>query len=66
MSCSTELEREFWQIRFPWKADIGQSADFLGHRVGSFYAFILNRAPSVRLTLVARSNYEAVKANVSL
>jgi hypothetical protein len=35
-------------------------------RIGSFYAFILNRAPTVRLTLVARSNYEAVKANVSL
>ncbi|PMD21605.1 2-dehydropantoate 2-reductase [Hyaloscypha hepaticicola] len=31
--------------------------------IGSFYAFILNRSPSVRLTLVARSNYEAVKAN---
>lgn len=31
--------------------------------IGSFYAFILNRVPSVRLTLVARSNYEAVKAN---
>ncbi|KAE9364575.1 2-dehydropantoate 2-reductase [Stipitochalara longipes BDJ] len=31
--------------------------------IGSFYAFILNRAPDVRLTVIARSNYEAIKAN---
>ncbi|KAK2001947.1 2-dehydropantoate 2-reductase [Colletotrichum falcatum] len=31
--------------------------------IGSFYAFILNRAPRVRLTVVARSNYDAVKEN---
>ncbi|OJD40675.1 2-dehydropantoate 2-reductase [Diplodia corticola] len=29
--------------------------------IGSFYAFILSRAPKVRLTVVARSNYAAVK-----
>ncbi|KIY02772.1 uncharacterized protein Z520_01237 [Fonsecaea multimorphosa CBS 102226] len=29
--------------------------------IGSFYAFILGRAKRVRLTVVARSNYEAVK-----
>ncbi|KAH6687040.1 2-dehydropantoate 2-reductase [Verticillium dahliae] len=29
--------------------------------IGSFYAFILNRAPTVRLTVVARSNFSAVK-----
>ncbi|TGJ78416.1 hypothetical protein E0Z10_g10351 [Xylaria hypoxylon] len=29
--------------------------------IGSFYAFILSRAKSVRLTVVARSNYDAVK-----
>ncbi|KAL1953775.1 hypothetical protein VTO42DRAFT_2272 [Malbranchea cinnamomea] len=28
--------------------------------IGSFYAFILDRSDSVRLTVVARSNYEAV------
>lgn len=33
-------------------------------RVGSFYAFILERTKRVRLTVVARSNYEAVKKNV--
>ncbi|KAH8660031.1 2-dehydropantoate 2-reductase [Xylariales sp. PMI_506] len=31
--------------------------------IGSFYAFILSRSNNVRLTVVARSNYEAVKAN---
>ncbi|KAK0663546.1 putative 2-dehydropantoate 2-reductase [Lasiodiplodia hormozganensis] len=29
--------------------------------IGSFYAFILGRVPNVRLTVVARSNYDAVK-----
>ncbi|KAJ5083853.1 Ketopantoate reductase ApbA/PanE [Penicillium alfredii] len=33
--------------------------------IGSFYAFILTRSDRVRLTVVARSNYEAVRANVS-
>ncbi|KAH8165972.1 hypothetical protein CIB48_g2297 [Xylaria polymorpha] len=31
--------------------------------IGSFYAFILSRAENVRLTVVARSNYDAVKSN---
>jgi len=31
--------------------------------IGSFYAFILSRCKEVRLTVVARSNYEAVKGN---
>ncbi|KAK7757653.1 hypothetical protein SLS62_000030 [Diatrype stigma] len=31
--------------------------------IGSFYAFILSRSEKVRLTVVARSNYEAVKAH---
>ncbi|KAK5952778.1 hypothetical protein OHC33_006371 [Knufia fluminis] len=31
--------------------------------IGSFYAFILSRCKEVRLTVVARSNYEAVKSN---
>ncbi|PQE04638.1 2-dehydropantoate 2-reductase protein [Rutstroemia sp. NJR-2017a BBW] len=31
--------------------------------IGSIYAFILSRCPNVRLTVVARSNYEAVKKN---
>ncbi|PKY08654.1 putative ketopantoate reductase family protein [Aspergillus campestris IBT 28561] len=31
--------------------------------IGSFYAFILQRCERVRLTVVARSNYEAVKSN---
>ena len=33
-------------------------------RIGSFYAFILNRTNRVRLTVLARSNYEAVKEHV--
>ncbi|KAJ5384121.1 Ketopantoate reductase ApbA/PanE [Penicillium concentricum] len=32
--------------------------------IGSFYAFVLSRSNRVRLSVVARSNYEAVKANV--
>jgi hypothetical protein len=32
--------------------------------IGSFYAFILHRADRVRLTVVARSNYDAVVKNV--
>ena len=32
--------------------------------IGSFYAFILDRSKRVRLTVVARSNYEAVKKDV--
>ncbi|KAI1009062.1 hypothetical protein LB504_001969 [Fusarium proliferatum] len=31
--------------------------------IGSFYAFILSRSEHVRLTVVARSNFEAVSAN---
>lgn len=31
--------------------------------IGSFYAFILSRVPGVRLSVVARSNYEPVKEN---
>ncbi|KAI6086422.1 2-dehydropantoate 2-reductase [Hypoxylon rubiginosum] len=31
--------------------------------IGSFYAFILSRSENVRLTVVARSNYEAVRSN---
>ncbi|KAI9647875.1 hypothetical protein NHQ30_004263 [Ciborinia camelliae] len=31
--------------------------------IGSVYAFILSRSSNVRLTVVARSNYEAVKEN---
>ncbi|KAJ5637794.1 hypothetical protein N7490_007673 [Penicillium lividum] len=31
--------------------------------IGSFYAFILSRSDHVRLTVVARSNYDAVSAN---
>ncbi|KAJ5160949.1 uncharacterized protein N7482_007953 [Penicillium canariense] len=31
--------------------------------IGSFYAFILSRSERVRLTVVARSNYAAVRAN---
>ncbi|KAK7429406.1 hypothetical protein QQZ08_003998 [Neonectria magnoliae] len=31
--------------------------------IGSFYTFILSRNEHVRLTVVARSNYDAVKAN---
>ncbi|KAF7558173.1 hypothetical protein G7Z17_g75 [Cylindrodendrum hubeiense] len=31
--------------------------------IGSFYAFILSCSEEVRLTVVARSNYDAVKAN---
>ncbi|KAN0099650.1 2-dehydropantoate 2-reductase [Hyaloscypha variabilis] len=31
--------------------------------IGSFYAFILNRVSNVQLTIIARSNYEAIKAN---
>ncbi|KAH8887604.1 2-dehydropantoate 2-reductase [Thozetella sp. PMI_491] len=31
--------------------------------IGSFYAFILSRSENVRLTVVARSNYDAVKTN---
>ncbi|KAE8374668.1 hypothetical protein BDV26DRAFT_295798 [Aspergillus bertholletiae] len=31
--------------------------------IGSFYAFILTRNDRVRLTVVARSNYDAVKEN---
>ncbi|KAL1859217.1 hypothetical protein Plec18170_002333 [Paecilomyces lecythidis] len=29
--------------------------------IGSFYAFILDRAPNVRLSVIARSNYDVVK-----
>lgn len=34
-------------------------------RIGGFYAFILSRDPSVELSVVARSNYDVVKKNVS-
>jgi hypothetical protein len=32
--------------------------------IGGFYAFVLSRDPSVELSVVARSNLEAVKKNV--
>jgi ketopantoate reductase len=31
--------------------------------IGGFYAFILQKCKNVRLSVVARSNYEAIKAN---
>jgi hypothetical protein len=34
------------------------------YSIGSFYAFILHRVDRVRLTVVARSNYDAVVKNV--
>ncbi|KAJ5189032.1 hypothetical protein N7491_005356 [Penicillium cf. griseofulvum] len=34
--------------------------------IGSFYAFVLSRSDCVRLSVVARSNYDAVKANLGL
>jgi hypothetical protein len=33
--------------------------------IGGFYAFILSRAPNVSLSVVARTNYEVVKKQVS-
>jgi hypothetical protein len=35
-----------------------------GDSIGGFYAFILSRDPTVELSVVARSNLEAVKKNV--
>jgi hypothetical protein len=35
------------------------------NRIGGFYAFILSRAPNVSLSVVARTNYEVVKQQVS-
>jgi len=34
--------------------------------IGGFYAFLLSRDPNVELSVVARSNLEAVKKNVCL
>jgi hypothetical protein len=34
-------------------------------RIGGFYAFVLSRAPNVSLSVVARTNYEVVKQQVS-
>jgi hypothetical protein len=36
-----------------------------GCSIGGFYAFILSRDSSVELSVVARSNLEVVKKNVS-
>jgi hypothetical protein len=58
MSSSMDWEREFSLFHNKW-----YYTDF--YRIGSFYAFILSRSDRVRLTVVARSNYEAVQANVS-
>lgn len=35
----------------------------ISQSIGSFYAFILSRSERIRLTVVARSNYDAVAAN---
>ena len=59
MSSSMDWEREF--CLFSQKRCY---TDF--YRIGSFYAFILSRSDRVRLTVVARSNYEAVQANVRI
>lgn len=31
--------------------------------IGSFYAFLLSRTPTVQLSVIARSNYDAVRSN---
>ena len=36
----------------------------LARSIGGFYAFILGRAKNVELSVVARSNYDVVKAEV--
>ena len=43
---------------------IVEHADQYCPSIGSFYAFVLDRTKRVRLTVVARSNYDAVKQNV--
>lgn len=35
-------------------------------RIGGFYAFVLGKSDNVELSVVARSNYEAVKSKVRL
>lgn len=36
----------------------------LHNSIGGFYAFLLSRDPNVELSVVARSNLEAIKKNV--
>ena len=36
----------------------------ISHSIGGFYAFILSRAKNLELSVVARSNYDIVKAEV--
>lgn len=36
----------------------------LHNSIGGFYAFLLSRDPNVELSVVARSNLEAIKRNV--
>ena len=42
------------------------SADTENLSIGGFYAFILGRNENVELSVVARSNYDAVKKDVRL
>ncbi|KLO83640.1 putative starvation sensing protein rspA [Fusarium fujikuroi] len=48
----------------PWQCKTFHGPDgSIREWIGSFYAFILSRSEHVRLTVVARSNFEAVSAN---
>ena len=61
MSCYMVWERKCGQPQ----ALVGRwKLTFLCCSIGSFYAFIMARAKPVRLSVVARSNYDAVKKNV--
>ena len=51
-----------------WNAhiEIGDPLTLLYHdSIGGFYGFILGRNEGVSLSVVARTNYESVKANVA-
>lgn len=71
MSWCTASERESFPVlslQSPFatsriKPRLVQNISLTSVSIGSFYAFILSRAPGVRLSVLARSNYGPVKEN---
>ena len=64
---SPEAVPETFNTRFPVTQNkMSQKIDVLLYglgAIGSFYAYILQKSDQVRLSVAARSNYDAVKAN---
>lgn len=62
-----DSEREYSSLSASrWRRHMGRAVTDRYMSIGGFYAFILSQNPDVSLSVVARSNYEAVKNEVGV